>query len=372
MIKFRPAQLNDCGGDLSGDWYIYYRIAPNETEALKLIKIRSDINRIHTLKERREYGRAICNAINTKLKAGKDPRESLIPRSEVIPALRELIESKRAQLRHRTYQSYHYAVNKLEKFLSGKGTIYMEDLNRQLIRQFMDSMTSRNYKGYTVNGIRSYISSLFNLWADRQEEPPVNPFKGIPHSHEEIGRNVSFSESERLQLWEYLKTHNPELYLFTRFIFFTFIRPIELLRLRVGDIRPEMGEIIIQAHQSKNKRQQSVVIPDAFKEEIRAMNLESFPMDYALFSTNLKPGAKFRGRNMVTVDHTKVLRHLKMKPDLTLYSWKHTGVVVAYTSGIDVYSIMRQLRHHSLDQTMIYLKSLGLVKNEEFGKKMKG
>ncbi len=48
------------------------------------------------------------------------------------------------------------------------------------------------------------------------------------------------------------------------------------------------------------------------------------------------------------------------------YSWKHTGVVAYWKVVKDIYFMMRQLRHHDMKVTMIYLKSLGLMPNEAF------
>ena len=56
----------------------------------------------------------------------------------------------------------------------------------------------------------------------------------------------------------------------------------------------------------------------------------------------------------------KLIKELNLGSDYTLYSWKHSGVVAAYNAGIDIKTIQNQCRHHSLEQTDIYLKSLGL------------
>ena len=45
---------------------------------------------------------------------------------------------------------------------------------------------------------------------------------------------------------------------------------------------------------------------------------------------------------------------------VTGYAWKHTGVTNAYLSGVDIVSIQKQCRHHSLAETEKYLRSLGL------------
>jgi integrase len=59
----------------------------------------------------------------------------------------------------------------------------------------------------------------------------------------------------------------------------------------------------------------------------------------------------------------KLTRDLNLSKDYTLYSWKHSGVVAAYKAGIDIKTIQSQCRHQSLEQTDIYLKSLGLNVN---------
>ena len=55
-----------------------------------------------------------------------------------------------------------------------------------------------------------------------------------------------------------------------------------------------------------------------------------------------------------------MIEDLELNTDYTLYSWKHSGVVAAYNAGVDIKTIQNQCRHHSLEQTDVYLKSLGL------------
>ena len=43
-----------------------------------------------------------------------------------------------------------------------------------------------------------------------------------------------------------------------------------------------------------------------------------------------------------------------------LYSWKHTGVVMAVKAGIHIKQLQIQFRHHGLDQVDQYLRDLGI------------
>lgn len=338
------------------DWFVFWRNSEG-----KLIKKRSGINRIKSIPERREFGRQLVAQMNRILREGV-----VIIDPPAVTILREIVDSKKNILRRRSWQSYHYAINAFERWLPDP-SIRIQDITKKDARAFLDHLLKKGDQGKSVNGVRGFLMAIFNHYCERNEGY-ANPFRGTPVSRQEVGKNIAFSDQQKTELWAAM---TPELRLFTRFIYFTYIRPIELLRLRVSDLRMDMGQIVIHGHQSKNKQQQAVVLPDVFLQELQHVGYEKMPGNWFLFGRGLKPGPKSLGRNSVSEYHREVLDGLKYHKDLTLYSWKHTGVVAAYQAGIDIYSIMRQLRHHSLDMTQIYLKSLGLVKNEQFGSLMK-
>ena len=64
----------------------------------------------------------------------------------------------------------------------------------------------------------------------------------------------------------------------------------------------------------------------------------------------------------------KLIPELNLSEEYTLYSWKHSGVVSAYNAGVDIKTIQRQCRHSSLEQTDVYLKSLGLGVSQAMNK----
>lgn len=104
-------------------------------------------------------------------------------------------------------------------------------------------------------------------------------------------------------------------------------------------------------------------------EEVRSWQLDKYPANWYLFGQNLKPSEKPYSRNAVTRRHAAILKRCSIDSRYSMYSWKHTGNVDSYLAGIDVYDIMRQNRHHSLEQTMNYLRSLGLRPNVNYSKK---
>ena len=108
---------------------------------------------------------------------------------------------------------------------------------------------------------------------------------------------------------------------------------------------------------SKNCKDGYVSIPDTFcnlLNESEYFNQEDRYVFQAKFKTI--PVSK----NVMGYRFRKLVKELNLGKDYTLYSWKHSGVVAAYNAGVDIKTIQNQCRHQSLEQTDIYLKSLGL------------
>ena len=196
-----------------------------------------------------------------------------------------------------------------------------------------------------------------------------NPFKKIANQAESAGRHVAFPDELRKKIEDHLILTNYRLYLFSQFIYYCYLRPIEILRLKIENI--DDTRILIYGSQSKNKKQESVVIPDAFLPLVQSMKLRDYPKDHFIFGRGMMPSSIPLGRNRVSEQFKKIKEDLKFGPDYTLYGFKHSGNVNAYLAGIDIYSIMRQNRHHSIEQTMTYLRQLGVSKNIEFSTLMK-
>jgi integrase len=128
--------------------------------------------------------------------------------------------------------------------------------------------------------------------------------------------------------------------------------------------------INIPSSVSKNGKQQSVTITAPLAKAIEKMKLQKVNLEWKLFSRDLLPGPVEIFRNRVSERHRRALDAIGITGrDVTLYSWKHTGVVNAFRAGLDIKKLQSHLRHHSLEMTDIYLKSLGLVIDKELENK---
>jgi integrase len=193
-----------------------------------------------------------------------------------------------------------------------------------------------------------------------------NPFKRIKKVPQDIGKNHAFTWEEKTALIKLLKERNRWLYYFVSFMYHGFIRRNELIQLRISDIKTESNTIVIRSEVSKNRKQEGISITEGLKEVICEMRLDRYPSDWYIFGIGLNPGPrKYAKGDSITIIHKEFLKELNIPPEKTLYSWKHTGVCDYFNLIKDPYALMRQLRHHDLTMTMIYLKSLGLTPNDQ-------
>lgn len=375
LTEYTPAKLYTCGEKLTGRWYAYFSIRDPETRKLRLRKLKAGINRGKTIKERKRYGAMVVSEINNLLRKGwrggkANQNKNLLPMKDT---LLELLEIKKGTLRRRTWQSYKYSIDVFTKWMKSAGVeyIYPEHFTSVMAHDFSDYLQlERKLKGKGFNSAKNNLNIMLNMMVER-ELMPKNHLSKIKNLKEEVGKNIAFTEAQRLKLTNAIRAENFRLYMFTQFVYFCYIRPLELLRLTVANFDLENKIITIYGNQSKNKKTDVIVIPDAFFDDVKLMELEKFPREYFVFGQGLQTTEGNLSRNTVTKIHKTYLTKLKFSDDYTLYSHKHSGVVSAYHQGIDIYSIMRQCRHGSIHETQHYLKSLGLLPNVEFASKMK-
>lgn len=357
----------------TGDWYVYYTYRDPATGLMAPFKVRLGINRIKVLKEKQRYGTGIANDINNKLKNGWSPfvTASAVKKSATLKVvLLEYLALKKGALRKRSVQHYEHGINLISEFLVKNNieNIRPDQFTNVLAQAYSDFLiTVKKHSGKSHNNQILNMGTFFNMMVDR-EIVVKNPFKVIKKKPVDTGKNLAYSDAQREEIKQYLEVNNPPIYMMVQFIYYCFIRPNELMQLQVKHIDFQGKQIQIPANVSKNRRQSSVEIPSTFFENVKNLYINTPPEHY-LFGRGLIPSEISVHRNRATAAHKLILDHLKIKGGHTLYSWKHTGAVAAIKSGMNPYSLMRQLRHSSLDQTMIYLKTLGLTSNEEFASK---
>lgn len=370
-FSYTEPELCTYNFDVSKSWFVYFDYTDQLSGTTLRKQFRGGINRIKEKKERLLEGKALQSYWKTQLRGGWNPfvfgEDIPEDRPRILDAFNRILTIKEASCGKRTGESYRHCIKLFSEWIvkNRLSFLYIDQLDATIARNFFDYLTlKKGYVGRTFNDKAVVLSTFSNCMIER-EWIIKNPFAKIKKLPVNIGRNIAFSEDERILLREYLKRHDIRLYYFTQFIYYCFIRRSELTRLKVGNIDFKNMTIVIPSNASKNRKQESVVIPNSFAPILKEINLDKLPPDYYLFGRHLQPGpVQYVNYNHISTRHNSITKSLGIDPEKGLYSWKHSGVCALYPLlGGDVYALMRQLRHTELTTTQIYLKSLGLSDN---------
>lgn len=364
-VIFTEPQLCSYDGDTNKEWFVYFDCRQGDRVLRK--QFRGGINRLRSRSERTLMGNALCAYWKKRIASGYNPfsTKTLTVTPSIKDAFHLILSLKEQSCGKRSMQTYKHVTKLFIDWLGSSGGSQIEYLSPETARQYMDLLiSSKKYSSRTFNDHLTVLSTLINCMTERNWLAK-NPFKGIKKLPIQVGRNIAFSKQEKELLKRHLSEKDRQLFYFTQFIYYCFIRRSELTRLKIENIDWSNRTIVIPSHVSKNKKQESVVIPDSFYPILEQMSLKSLPADYYIFGRKLQPGKQqYVNYNHISTRHNLISKLLGIDDAKGLYSWKHSGVCSLYyaLSG-DIYSLMRQLRHSDLKTTQIYLKSLGLIDN---------
>ncbi len=135
-------------------------------------------------------------------------------------------------------------------------------------------------------------------------------------------------ENIRVKISDYLQNNNKQMYLASCIMYYCFIRPGEMSRLKIEHINLANSTILIPSEVSKERRTAVVTIPQPLQQLFIEMQIDKYPKDYYLFSDGCKPGKIFRGekqfRDYWNNNLRKDLKELKQNPQYKLHSLRYT------------------------------------------------
>lgn len=341
--KFFAPILHDYAGDARKRWRVEYRVAHPDHPAGKRVVAYGNINRTTDVQERYNRANALISKIYTDLK------------EEKITMLESVIEHSKIEWRYKTIAGYKTVV----KYFSKQYPVH-EIVTTEQIRRFLVSMKEAGSSNTTIKKYRDALANLYQR-AIKLGFTKFNPVS-IDIKIKKAPRSLKyFNDTQIMSILQESK-ERPELYLSILFLFYCFIRPAEQRDMKISWINFEDGYIEIPGEYSKNKKTEKVVIPIQLQYEIE--HLKNYPQNFYVLSKTGKPDKQRVGTNYLGNHHRKILKRLKIVGRYALYSWKHTGVVKAVKSGINLKDIQLQLRHHSLDMVNEYLKNLGVLDSD--------
>jgi integrase len=228
-----------------------------------------------------------------------------------------------------------------------------EDANNYLKYLLLDGNSHT-----TVNHKKTTLKSLYE-WCVKEKYLKKNPFENIKKLAENKQSKMFFTSAEIAMIKNYLTATTPEVWMACQFLYYCFIRPNELRQLKSKDIDFNRMKITVPGLVAKNKKTQTVEIPLPFQHEIKNNFGHKAPGEYLLGN-----GKEILPANKIAKIFRDCLNALGFDNRYSLYSFKHTGVVMFYTATKDIKATQLQLRHSSLDVVNEYLKNLGCFDND--------
>lgn len=347
------------------EWYIgFYSFNPVENK-LKIKRIK--LNHIAKVSERRKYAADLMNRLNEQLRKGWNPwiasedSKSYTTFSEACENYIRLTTRYYNDniIREDTYKSYMSYLRNLRNYNQDLKIpiTYIYQLNRGFLNEFLEyiyierensSQTRDNYLGWL---------KIFAKFLLKQGYHKTNEAEGIEvlgkRSRKKTRTTISPADLERLRV--FVDGQNKHYLLACYILFYCFIRPKEMSKIKVGNISLVNRTIFISEENSKNRRDAIVTLNKKIIDLMLDLEIFNSPSSFYLFGKNFKPGEIQYSEKQFRDFWLRFVRDkLKFPETYKFYSLKDTGVTLMLRNRIDNISVRDQARHSSILMTDTY------------------
>lgn len=362
-------------------WYVHFRFS-NRQKRYKL-----GINLIEDVKEREQKFKSLAKVLHQKLKNGWNPFDDISPEDDefrFVDALEFAIKKKKGVIAPKTFSDYSGTIRFVKSAISNLCLDYLtvKKVKRKHIRKIIEKVKDqRKWSNKSYNKNLGYLSAVMDElinW-DLIEINPCTKIRRLPT--QESTANRTATDAEHKKITSYLKNNNFNFYVFVMSIYYTGIRPKELLDIKISDIDFENSEIILRSNTTKNKKSRVVPINSDLMAHFLKIGAKTENINFYLFGAfdynhkhRSKLGLDFlKAPNKIKRDTaTKLWNKLikvGLKIDVNLYSMKHKGSNDMLKAGIDLDTIRYIFGHSTKRTTTIYAKEINNVYKKELMEK---
>ena len=368
--NYSNPKIYTANSDLKKRWYVYFSYRNPKTGRLKRITpFYGDANKYKTKEDRLFVLSAYRKKILELLKKGYNPFED---NTELYQKHKELEDAKTVATKNaesdknskslvaenvlsvatnqktveeafefallikkkivgtRTYSGYASKTKALQLFINKNypEVAHINELTKNMVVQFLNDVLQRT-SARSRNNYRLELSSLMQTLEDN-EIISSNIVKKIPVLKAIPERNKTYTNETQEGIFKFLETKDPMLLLYIKFICYNFLRPIEVNRLKVGDINLKDKTIQFKA---KNSPLKTKIIPDILLDDLP--DLSNLNKNNPLF-TPKGLGEVWDTTNQNKKDYyskrfKKVVKeHFNLSVDYGLYSFRHTYITKLY------------------------------------------
>lgn len=344
--------------------YIEFRAYDPELGKMRRKTIK--LNRIKKATARRNHARKVINRLVERLNHGWNPwiakdTSDLVTFEEALARYESHIEKMLAggYFRKETYDGYKSNLKIMRAFIEKRQPCYYcYQFDRRFCADFLDYVfIDRDNGAQTRNNYLNFLRVLSGFLVEKGYLKS-KPTDGIAP----ISKRLYKKERECIPLAVvgkiagYCKEHDPDFLFACYLLYYCFIRPVEMTRLRVRHFNVKECTLTIPGDLSKNKRTQTVTLPKKVLLYGVERGVFSAPMDHFVFSARLKPGEVEIDPKIFRDHWNKVRKALKLRKEWKFYSLKDTGITEMLDDKMATIAVRDQARHSSLSITDVYTR----------------
>lgn len=328
----------------------------------KLVRIRKKFNHIHGARERDDAALRFRDEVSRKLRTGWNP---LIQEqgTKGFTTIQDVLEKYERYLKKMlkdevftkdTHRDYSSRFDMFKQYLQISPIIYIYQLDTPFVESFLEWVyVDRDTSPRTRNNYRLWIST-FCTFLKQSGYLKENPVEGIKNLREQDKFRKTLTAADLSRLHDFLDKNDKPFLLVCMMQYYTFIRPKELMLLRVGDISVKEQTVFVSHSFSKNRKDGKATLPARVIRLMIELGVLSHHSDCFLFSKGFMPGERQRDSRSITNRWKEVRKALGFPSCYQFYSLKDTGITDAIgTVGLTV--AMDQARHSDISITNKYV-----------------
>lgn len=309
--------------------------------------------------QRLAYAQEYARQINEQLRAGWTPAQELAQVQELpLGALVErYLATKGRQLRPQSFATMSSMMRPLQDWLrrEGLGDLPASKLRRPMATAYLDELASRGLSPDRYNQCLAQARRVMR-WAQERGLVEQNPFEGIRGQRSTGKKRRLFEADELRRLFAWARANDAPYYLACLVVYRTWIRPGELMQLRVRDFELQRRRVRVPAQVAKAGRERFPVLPDDVLQPLAGHLQGARPSDFAFGAVDLRPGSDPAPRHTLGERfRRRVRKSLGFDGRLVFYSLKDTGITHFLQAGGALGDAQYQAGHASPEQTVAYV-----------------
>ena len=354
FVDYKPAELR-----ANKVWYIEYYAKNPLTEKLERFKKR--VPSMKSQREREKYAKKMVQAINQKLETGwspfyENPSNQYKSLEDSFSLFLKQLEKevKDGIKRPDTLRSWKSFFSNISAYINEKhlDIKFVLNIDFLFVNNFLDYIYyDKRNSPRTYNNYLAYMKGFFE-WAKLKGYAKQNPAEGIK-SKPKVQKKREPLTAEVKKCIKELRDKDFHFFTCCMLTYFCLIRRTELTKLKVSDVRLSESRIILDGSITKNRKTDSVTIPDVFLPSLTQHLATANNSDY-LFGKDFKPGKVQLNPKKISDTWIKYRKKYKFDSKFQFYSLKDTGIMDLLNSGIPSIKVRDQARHYDIKQTEAY------------------